>query len=145
MKISSRCDYALSCILRIADKHSERRPVTVSEIAERENVETDYVEQLCVTMKKAGILKSMRGKAGGYLLAKSPAMISAKDVMTAIDKNILEPVCFRKKGRRKRCVHLDNCRIRLLWEELRTNMESFLKRRTIDELLRLRRKEKNWR
>jgi Rrf2 family protein len=144
MKISSRCDYALSCILRIADKHSERKPVTVGEIAEKEYMEMDYVEQLCVIMKRSGILKSVRGKAGGYILAKSPDRISAKNVIEAIDRNILEAVCFRKKGRRKKCIHLGNCNVRFLWDELRGRMDSLLAKYKIDELLKLRRKEKNW-
>lgn len=144
MKISSRCDYALSCILRITDRYSKHGPVTVSQIAEEEKLKPDYVEQLCVAMKKTGILKSVRGKAGGYVLAISPNRISAKEVMTAIDKNILEPVCFRKKGRKKRCIHFEDCGIRFLWKGLRESMEAFLKRYTLERLLKSRKKEKNW-
>lgn len=144
MKVSSRVDYALSCILRIADKYGKYRPVVVKEVAEKEKLEPDYVEQLCVTMKRAGILKSVRGRTGGYVLTASPDKISVKDVIGAIDVNILESICFRKKGRRKKCVHLEDCKIRFLWKKLKENMESFLKRYTLDKLLKLRRKEKNW-
>jgi len=144
MKISSRVDYALSCILIIADSYDKQKPVTVSEIAEKEELELDYVEQLCITMKKAGILKSIRGKKGGYILARPPFRISAKDVVLAIDKNIIEPVCFRKKGRRKRCIHLKDCKIRFLWNGLKKNMELFLESYALDRLLKLRRREKRW-
>ncbi len=144
MKVSSRVDYALSCVLIVADKYAEHKPATVNEIAEREHVESDYVEQLCVMMKKAGILKSIRGKNGGYVLARPPLKITAKDVMAAIDKNVLETVCSRKKGRRKRCIHFKNCNIRFLWNGLGKDMELFLDRHTLNSLLRLRRTEKNW-
>jgi Rrf2 family protein len=144
MKVSSRVDYALSCILRIADKYNKKKPATISEIAEKEKLETDYVEQLCVIMKRTGILKSIRGKSGGYVLARPPARISAKDIMMAIDKNVLEPVCFRKKGRRKKCVHLNDCKVRVLWKGLLDCMESYLSKNTLDKLSRLRRKERNW-
>ena len=144
MRISSRIDYALSCILRIADKYAECVPVTINEISRRENLEPDYVEQLCVAMKKSGILKSVRGKNGGYVLATSPGKISAKEVMIAIDKNILEPVCYRKKGRRKKCIHFDDCEIRFLWKGLEKNMTSFLKGYSLEKLVRVRKKEKNW-
>lgn len=144
MKISSRVDYALSCILRIADKDGRGTPVTVNEIAEKEKLKPDYVEQLCVTMKRTGILRSVRGKSGGYILAKSPNKISVKDVIAGIEKNVLEPVCFRKKGRRKKCFHFEDCKIRFLWDDLKKDMESFLSKYTIDKLLALRKRESNW-
>ena len=144
MKVSSRVDYALSCILRIADKCDNGVPVTVGDIAEKEKLETDYVERLCVMMKRHGILKSVRGKSGGYGLARPADCISAKDVVLAIEKDVLVPVCFREKGRKKKCVHLKDCRIRFLWENLKKDMELTLNKYTIDQLVRLRRKEKNW-
>jgi len=144
VKVSSRVDYALSCILRIADRGAKDDPVTVGEIAEKEGLEPDYAERLCVMMKRCGILKSVRGKLGGYILAKPADRISAKDVILAIEKRVLEPVCFRKKGRRKKCVHLKDCNIRFLWENLRKDMESALSKYTVDRLVGLRRKQKNW-
>ena len=144
MKISSRVDYALSCILRIADKDGDKMPVTVGAISEKEGIEPDYVERLCVTMKRAGILKSIRGKAGGYILAEPPADITAKDVLLSIEKSVLMPICFRKNGRRKKCAHIEDCKIRFLWEKLRKNIELSLDNYTLENLVRLRRKEKNW-
>ena len=58
------------------------KPVSVKEIAKKEKLEPDYVEQLLVTMKRAGILKSLRGKTGGYILAKPPDRIYAKGAVT---------------------------------------------------------------
>ena len=145
MKVSSRADYALSCILRVADKHDGHEPVTVREVAEKEKLEPDYVEQMFVAMKKAGILKSLRGKSGGYVLARTPDKVTAKDVVKAIDKSVLELVCSRKKGRKNKCAHFNNCEIKAFWEELGEGMKSILKKYTLDKLLRLRRREKNWR
>ncbi|MBL7071942.1 MAG: Rrf2 family transcriptional regulator [Candidatus Omnitrophica bacterium] len=144
MKISSRVDYALSCVLRVADRPDKGNPVTVGDIAKKEKIESDYVERLCVTMKRNGILKSIRGKSGGYILARPAERISAKDVIVAIERNVLEPVCFRKKGRRKKCVHLVGCKIRFLWDNLKKDMELTLSKYTVDQLLSLRKREKNW-
>lgn len=139
MRVSSRADYALSCILRIAEKRDRTIPVTVREVARQENIETDYVEQLFVIMKKAGILKSIRGKNGGYLLAAPADKITAKDVVKAIDKDVLDIVCYRKKGRKNKCVHLTACEIKSFWEGLKENMELFLEKHTLEMLLKLRR------
>jgi len=144
LKLSSRVDYALSCILRLLDIYDGRNPVTITEVAEKEKIGPDYVEQLFVKMRKKGILKSARGKKGGYIAAVRPSEISVKDIVLSIDKEVLELVCFRKKGRRKKCVHMKDCRIRPLWKGLRRDMEKFLDGWTLDRLLELRRKEKNW-
>jgi Rrf2 family protein len=144
MKVSSRVDYALSCIIRVADRYNQREPVTVKDVAEKEKLQPDYVERLFVTMKEAGILKSVRGKTGGYVLATSPDKITAKDVMVAIERNTLELICFRTKGRRKKCIHFDDCKIRTFWEELKRHTESFLNTYTLARLIKLRHKEKNW-
>jgi len=144
MKISSRVDYALSCVLRIADKFGSGKPVSVSYISDREEIETDYVEQLLIRMKRAGILKSIRGPLGGYLLSRSPSEITAKDVILAIEKDILEPVCSRRKARRKRCLYLNDCKLKLLWEGLGEAMSSYLGKSTLKKLLKLRRESKIW-
>ncbi|MDD5644749.1 MAG: Rrf2 family transcriptional regulator [bacterium] len=145
MKISSRVDYALSCVLRIADKYESRKPVTAVEISRQEKIKPDYIEQLLLLLKKRKILKSFRGRSGGYVLSACPEDISVFSVVKAIENEILKPVCFREKGRRKKCVHFDDCKIISLWIGLKENMEKYLKRKNIEELLLLRRKEKNWR
>jgi Rrf2 family protein len=144
MKLSSRVDYALSCVLRVADRYGDRGPVSAQDIAKKESLEIDYVEQLLITMKRAGILKSVRGRDGGYMLAVPPGKISADNVMEAIEEELLELVCFRKKGRRNQCLHLRDCRVRKLWIQLGKEMKRFLKTQTIEGLLRSRKGQKNW-
>lgn len=144
MKISSTFDYALSCILRVADGYGKRRPVTVTSVSRKENLARDYAEQLLIKMKKAGLLKSVRGQAGGYILSRPPNKITVKDVLEAVEIEVLELICYREKGRQRRCAHFKDCKIRNLWIELRKEIESFLNRYTIKGLLFLRRKEKNW-
>ena len=70
MKISSRVDYALSCVLHIVEQYGKNTPVSVKYISQQESLDIDYVEQLLITLKKAGILKSVRGIKGGILLAR---------------------------------------------------------------------------
>jgi Rrf2 family transcriptional regulator, iron-sulfur cluster assembly transcription factor len=142
MKVSSRVDYALSCAIRVAERYGSNEPVNVRQIAGKEKLAMDYVEQLLVTMKRAGILKSVRGKGGGYVLAVSPDKISAKDIVEAVDKNILEPVCFRKKGRQNKCCHSYDCKIRGFWVGLKDKMEDFMDDYTLEKLLILRKKER---
>ena len=144
MKISSRVDYALSCALRIANAYTTGKPVTVKYISEKEQLAVDYVEQLLIVLKKAGILKSIRGALGGYILSRQPKEITAKEIVVAVEKDVLKLVCFREKGRKIKCVHMHDCKVRAFWLGLKDSMEKFLRKHTLKDLLYLRMKEKNW-
>lgn len=142
MKVSSRVDYALSCLIIIGAAYESRKPVPVKCIAEIENIEVDYVEQLLIIMKRAGILKSVRGVKGGYLLADAPEKITAYDVIRAFEKEVLELVCYREKGRKSPCIHLEDCEVRSFWTGMRTVMETYLHNNTLATLIALRAREK---
>jgi len=142
MKISSRVDYALSCLIVIADNYNSQKPIPVKTIAECEHIEIDYVEQLLIIMKRAGILKSVRGIRGGYLLAHPPYEITTYEVLKAFEGEVLELVCFRKKGRRSTCIHVENCEVRSFWNGLGKQIETYLRANTLEKIVRLRRKEK---
>jgi Rrf2 family protein len=142
MKVSSRVDYALSCLVIIAREHASQKPVPVKFIAESEHLEVDYVEQLLIIMKRAGILKSVRGVKGGYLLARSPEELTTYHVLAAFEGEILELVCFRQKGRKTACIHLETCEMRNFWHGMRRVIEEYLKANSIASLLALRNREK---
>lgn len=142
MKISSRVDYALSCLLVIAAQDESERPTSVKYIAEQEKIEVDYVEQLLIVMKRAGILKSLRGVKGGYLLARPAGEITAFDIVRSFEGEVLELVCFRAKGRRSTCIHLADCEVRSFWTGLRGHIQEYLEQTTVTDLLALRQKEK---
>ena len=143
MKISSRLDYALSCLLCVADKYN-KEPVTAEEIAKREHIEEDYVEQLLAIMRKAKIINSMKGPGGGYMLAKAPSKINMKDIIEAMENTVFEVVCFREKGRRNKCSHKNDCRLRNVWFGVRNEIESIFSKYDLETLLTQRKKEKNW-
>jgi len=144
MKLSSRVDYGLSCILRIADFYGERS-VNVSEVAKKEGLAKRYAEQLIIVMRRKGLLKSIKGKTGGYLLSRNPGQITVKDVFNAIEGKTLEAVCDRKKGRRSECVYVTDCGIKnSLWNSLEKRMDSYMDSVSLKQLIALRRLEKNW-
>jgi Rrf2 family protein len=141
MRISLRVDYALLCALRIAEKSLNGAPVTVACIAKIEKLHSDYVEQLLMAMKRHGILSSIRGKKGGYVFSMPLDKVSVKDIMMAIEKKVLEPVCGRKKGKKHKCIYMDDCRMKSLWNRLSEVIEGFLSGYTMDKLLEMRRNE----
>ena len=144
MKISSRLDYALSCAIVLASMYKEKQPIPVAFIARREKLAYDYVEQLLRALKKNGIVKSVRGARGGYVLSSPPEKIMARDIVIAIEKRVLKLVCDRKKARRKDCIHFNDCKVRDFWIGLRDNMDKYFSGYTLKDLLKMREKEKGF-
>ena len=75
-------------------------------------------------------------------MSSPPRTITAYNIMQAVEGDILELVCYRNKGRKKKCIHVDNCEVRNFWKGLREQIESYLKNNTLEYILKLRKREK---
>ena len=92
MNISSRCDYALRAVVELARRAQSDAPYTATAIAEEQNIPEKYLVHILLQLKRAGIVRSLRGAQGGYMLAQLPPAISLLDVVTAVEGPILEPL-----------------------------------------------------
>ena len=92
MNISSRCDYALRAVVELARRAQSDMPYTATAIAEEQNIPEKYLVHILLQLKRAGIVRSVRGAQGGYMLAQLPPAISLLDVVTAVEGPILEPL-----------------------------------------------------
>ena len=84
MKLSTKGRYGLRAIVDLA-RFSESEPVSISSISSREDISEGYLEQLMALLKKAGLVKSIRGAAGGYVLARPAGEISGGAVLRALE------------------------------------------------------------
>jgi Rrf2 family iron-sulfur cluster assembly transcriptional regulator len=84
MKVSTRGDYAARALLSLA-LHGDQRPTSVKEIAERTNLPQPYLEQILLSAKGAGLVRSKRGVGGGYVLARPPEEITLADIVAAVE------------------------------------------------------------
>jgi Rrf2 family protein len=91
MKISARCEYACRAILELALNEAEQ-PLTAVVIAEKRNIPSKYLVHILIQLRRAGLVRSVRGSQGGYLLSKAPADITLLDIIQAIDGPILAPL-----------------------------------------------------
>ena len=91
MNISSRCDYACRAVVELAKNIRNEQPLTAIIIAERRRIPEKYLPHIQLQLKRAGIVRSVRGAQGGYLLAHGPETISLLDVVTAVDGPVLDP------------------------------------------------------
>lgn len=85
MKDGSRGDYGLRALVFLAARAEQTKPVQIHAIAERQQIPEDYLRQLLVQLRAAGLVRSVRGPHGGYLLAKEPKEISMGEVVEVLE------------------------------------------------------------
>lgn len=84
MKISTKGRYGLRAMTDLAS-HMEGAPVSLASVAKRQNLSLNYLEQVFGTLRKAGIVKSLKGPQGGYLLAKEASEITVQEILEALE------------------------------------------------------------
>lgn len=127
MKLSTKGRYGLRAIIDLA-RYSENEPVSISSIAMRQNISERYLEQLVALLKKAKLVKSIRGASGGYVLAKDLKEISVGDVLRALEGS-LEPVKCAAFDPEEGCSASGGCVTKYVWQKIN---ESITK--TVDEI-----------
>ncbi|TAK20466.1 MAG: Rrf2 family transcriptional regulator [Chloroflexota bacterium] len=85
MKISSKGDYGLRALVDLALHHDAGAPVQVKDIARRQNIPEEYLGQLMVGLRRAGLVNSVRGAFGGYLLSRHPSEITVAQVLETLE------------------------------------------------------------
>ena len=129
MMISTKGRYGLRLILDIA-RESHGKPVPVRDIAARQNISDKYLEQIIMPLSKAGLVKSVRGAQGGYILTKSPDEITAGEVLRAAEGS-LAPVECCEIG----CDHADGCLTFGLYRRIQEAVDSVVDNTTITDML----------
>ncbi len=127
MKISTKGRYGLRALIDLA-QYSEIEPVSINSISARQGISERYLEQLMTMLKKAGLVQSIRGAGGGYVLAKDMSEISVGDVLRALEGN-LEPVECAAFKPEDTCEASDGCVTKYVWQRINESIN-----RTVDEI-----------
>lgn len=130
MKISTKGRYAARAMVELAANHGARC-VPASEIAERQGISPKYLESLLATLRSAGLIRSERGKNGGYSLAKPPTEINLFDVLSCLEDTLDFVHCTQDSDR---CDRADICVTREVWMQLKVTTDRILKRTYLDDL-----------
>jgi Rrf2 family protein len=139
MKITAQEEYGLRCLLRLAraeDDHS----LTIPEIAAAERLTPAYVAKLLAVLRQAGLIDSVRGRAGGYRLAVPPGEIALGSVLLILGEPLYDDpgYCRDHAGTEMSngtCVHRGGCTLRALWQTLEKWMRGALNAITLADLL----------
>ena len=130
MRLTTKSRYAVSALIELSFLQSNG-PVSLSDISENQNIELNYLEQIFRKLRIAGIVKSIRGRNGGYLYDKDPTSITVKEIMYAVD----EVLDARKCNGSSSCHNGKKCSTHDLWHELNGIVENYLDKITIDSLV----------
>ena len=90
MKLSVKSDYAARAVLGLADQYQTGEALKVEDLAAEQGIPANYLVQILIELKAQRIVKSVRGKEGGYLLARSPAEITLADVLRAVHGQVFD-------------------------------------------------------
>lgn len=132
MKLSTKGRYAVMAIVDLASAGLDR-PVPLADIAGRQEISLSYLEQLFAKLRRAGLVKSVRGPGGGYRLARSAADTRISDIILAVD----EPVdVTRCKGHGQGCMTAGaRCLTHDLWDELGRHIQLYLSSVSVDDVI----------
>lgn len=133
MNISTRGRYGLRALLEIAVE-PDKKPVTIRDISERQQMSVTYLEQILHKLKKAGIVRSIRGARGGYVLARKGDKITVSQIINALDGPISISYCDFPEMREKSCIGPSACVSRVLWKKLEKLIEATLSSVTLADL-----------
>ena len=134
MRITTWAEYGVICALNLA-KRSEIGPVNGREIARQERLPADYVEQILLRLRRAGVIASTRGARGGYVLAKPASQVSIRDVIHASELETFDLHCVSHPIEEERCSASHNCSIRPVWVMLQRKIDDVLQAVTLADLL----------
>jgi Rrf2 family protein len=125
MRVTTWAEYGLIVSVHLAH-HAGEGPVAARELAAQEKLPADYVEQILLRLRRAGIVSSVRGARGGYMLARPPADVSVKDVLDASEHGTFEINCERHLVSADRCSTETPCTIRPVWQLLKQRIDDTL-------------------
>jgi Rrf2 family iron-sulfur cluster assembly transcriptional regulator len=134
MKLSTKGRYAVMAMADLASS-TEDGPVTLSDIASRQSISLSYLEQLFAKLRRADIVRSVRGPGGGYQPSRSAAQIRISDIILAVDEPLRATRCSEAKGclsDGRRCITHD------LWDELGRHIFLFMSSITLEDVLERR-------
>lgn len=135
MKFSSQEEYGLRCLLRIA-RQGGATGLTIPEISEAEGISGFYVAKLMRVLRRGGLVKSARGKIGGYTLSRPPGEIVVGEALALLGGRLFESdFCDDHAGAVTMCTRSVDCSIRSLWQAVQFMVDRVLSKTTLADLL----------
>lgn len=133
MKITTRGEYGLRALMELGSEHGTA--LSLRDIAERQNISLDYLEQIVPSLKAAGLIIAKRGAHGGYLLARPAEEITLHEALLALEGTLDPMECLSSVPEEERCPASGSCAVQDVWSDMKEAMEIVLKKKTLAGLI----------
>ncbi|MGL5869523.1 RrF2 family transcriptional regulator [Clostridium chrysemydis] len=130
MKLSTKGRYGVKAMVDLAINYGEL-PVSIKTISKRQNISEYYLEQLFSPLRKAKLIRSIRGAQGGYVLNKEPKDIRVSDIMYVLEGPIEIADCIEGAE----CTNVDCCATRILWKKIKASIDSVMDSITLQDIV----------
>ncbi|MBO5176986.1 MAG: RrF2 family transcriptional regulator [Lachnospiraceae bacterium] len=135
MKLTTKGRYGLRAVIDLA-MYAKTEPVSLSDVAERQNISISYLEQLIAKLKKAGIVQSTRGAQGGYSLAKEPEEVSVGEILRVLEGSLSPVDCSAVDGEGEtECSASNFCVTKYVWKRINDSINDTVNNMFLSELL----------
>src|SRR5688500_2797452 len=137
MRVTTWTEYSLIISLHLAKRgRTGGGPIAARELADVERLPADYVEQILLRLRRAGLVESVRGAKGGYFLARQPAAISVLEARSASEHLTFETNCESHPVEAERCSPGSTCSIRPVWHALQQRVDDLLAGISLADLMK---------
>ncbi len=130
MKLSTKGRYGVKAMVDLAINYGEQ-PISIKSISERQSISEYYLEQLFSSLRRAKLIKSVRGAQGGYILNRAPEEITIYDVINVLEGPIEVSDCLEDGA----CNKVDCCATRLLWKKIKNSIDSVTSSITLKDIV----------
>ena len=132
MKISTKGRYALRMMMELA-QNKDGKPVSIKEVAGRQNISEKYLEQIIAVLNKSGYVKSVRGPQGGYVLLKEPREYTVGMILRLTEGSLVPVECL--EYHESECPRKEKCATLKVWERLDKSIKEVVDNITLEDLL----------
>ncbi|MBQ2661883.1 MAG: Rrf2 family transcriptional regulator [Clostridia bacterium] len=133
-KVSTRGKYGIKAMAELALNYG-KGVVSASCLAQKQGISEAYLEQLMSLLKKEGLVESIRGAGGGYMLTREPQQINIGDILFALEGNTSVADCVGRCGESSSCSNTSSCITRPLWLKLQSSIDEVLNTTTLADIL----------
>lgn len=133
MKLTTKGRYGVRAVVNLA-RAVQNRPVSISYIAREEELSPEFLEQIFFKLKKAGVIRSLRGPKGGFVLNHKPSEISVRTILDAVGEPVY-PVPCTECDAEEPCKRLDRCQVAPMWHSFYKVIDEFLTKVTLKDIL----------
>ncbi|MFP3959614.1 MAG: RrF2 family transcriptional regulator [Spirochaetaceae bacterium] len=142
MRVTTKGRYALRALVKLALDGSGK-PIPIKKLAEAEEISPEFLEQIFFRLKKAGIIDSVRGPGGGFILRRDPEEITVRAIFDAVGEGIELTPCTTPShnGATQECDRAEQCLMHDVWQEVSSHITSYFEQLTLQKILQRSREE----